>query len=83
MKGLKIRSQYKTDFKNLIKVNYKLIRPSHSCKNIPWPQIFGGTLISSLDVSQGSLESPQKSLRLKSLGRGHFWATPLWLWENL
>ena len=25
MKGLKIRSQYKTDFKHLIKINYKLI----------------------------------------------------------
>ena len=29
MKGLEIRSQYKTDFKHLIKINYKLINSTH------------------------------------------------------
>ena len=29
MKGLKIRSQYKTDFKHLTKINYKLIESTH------------------------------------------------------
>ena len=29
MKGLKIRSQYKTDFKHLIKINYKLTKSTY------------------------------------------------------
>ena len=33
MKGLRIRSQYKTDFKNLIKINYKLIESTQGCRS--------------------------------------------------